>query len=228
MRFAVIAFSTFASATINNAAATEPVPVGMFKIDRTEVTIAAFANFAERTGLLTAAEKEGRGFEFGAGWERRPGWTFRTPFGNTADPDEPAVHISWPEAQAFCNDAGGRLPTRDEWSSAAYTEQRITPTDGLVAGKTYPYPIGDMPDGMNNNRTAHLRVATTQRGVNGLYDMGANAWEWLADRKGGDALTAGGSWWYGPEKTRAQGMQWKPADFYAVYVGFRCVYDASN
>jgi len=54
--------------------------------------------------------------------------------------------------------------------------------------------------------------------------MGANVWEWLADRQGDAALTAGGSWWYGPSKTRAEGMQWKPASFYAVYVGFRCVY----
>jgi formylglycine-generating enzyme required for sulfatase activity len=55
--------------------------------------------------------------------------------------------------------------------------------------------------------------------------MGANVWEWLADRRGDSALTAGGSWWYGPDKARADAAQWKPADFYAVYVGFRCVYD---
>lgn len=228
LKFAIIAFSTFASAIISNAAEAERVPLGTFQIDRTEITIMAFEVFAKRTGLVTASEKEGGGFEFGSGWERRPGWTFRTPFGEQAEPDEPAVHISWTEAQAFCADAGGRLPTRDEWSSAAYTEQRASPKDGLVAGKTYPYPVGDMPDGMNNNRTSHVRVATTRRGVNGLYDMGANVWEWLADRKEGDALTAGGSWWYGPEKTRAQGIQWKPADFYAVYVGFRCVYEEGS
>jgi formylglycine-generating enzyme required for sulfatase activity len=55
--------------------------------------------------------------------------------------------------------------------------------------------------------------------------MGGNVWEWLSDRRGGDALTAGGSWWYGPAQTRAEGMQWKPADFFAVYIGFRCAYD---
>lgn len=224
MKFAAIVFSVFVSATISNAATADRVSLGIFQIDRTEVTITAFAAFARRTGLVTVAEKAGGGFEFGAGWERRPGWTFRTPFGKQAEPDEPAVHISWSEAQAFCTDAGGRLPTRGEWSSAAYTEQRVNPNNGLVRHRTYPYPVGDRPDGMNNNRTSHVRVATTRRGVNGLYDMGANAWEWLADRQGDDALTAGGSWWYGPEKTRAQGMQWKPADFYAVYVGFRCVY----
>ena len=54
--------------------------------------------------------------------------------------------------------------------------------------------------------------------------MGGNVWEWLADRHEDEALTAGGSWWYGPEKATVNGLQWKPTDFYAVYIGFRCVY----
>lgn len=204
------------------------VQLGSFLIDPTEVTIAAFTEYAERTGVITEAEKQGGGFEYGAGWERRPGWTFRTPFGKPAEPDEPAVHISWHEAKAYCEDQGGRLPTREEWSAAAYTEQRANPTDGFINGQTYPYPVGDTGDGMNNNRTSHVRVATTRRGVNGLYDMGANSWEWLADQQGDDALTAGGSWWYGPDKARMDGMQWKPTRFFALYVGVRCVYDADS
>ncbi len=78
---------------------------------------------------------------------------------------------------------------------------------------------------MNNNRRRHVATGTTKRGVNGLHDMGGNAWEWIADRRGEEALTAGGSWWYGPEQTRAEGAQWKAAGFVAVYIGFRCVYD---
>ena len=54
--------------------------------------------------------------------------------------------------------------------------------------------------------------------------MGANVWEWLADRRENEALTAGGSWWYGPEQTKVDGMQGKPADFYVVYIGFRCIF----
>jgi formylglycine-generating enzyme required for sulfatase activity len=42
--------------------------------------------------------------------------------------------------------------------------------------------------------------------VNGLYEMGGNVWEWLADRRNGDALTAGGSWWYDAEQTTAEAM----------------------
>lgn len=206
-------------------AVADRVDLGDLVIDRTEVTIGAFAAFADRNDLVTMAEREGGGFEWGAGWQRRPGWNYRSPFGVQSAEDEPAVHVSWSEATAFCEDAGGRLPTRKEWTSAAYTEQRVSPTDGFETGVTYPYPVGNQPDGMNNNRRHHVGVATTKRGVNGLYDMGANAWEWLADRRGEDALNAGGSWWYGPDATRAEGMQWKPSAFYAVYVGFRCAYD---
>ena len=195
-----------------------------FAIDQTEVSVAKFAKYAAANALITTAEREGGGFEWGAGWQRRPGWGYRTPQGGAAKPDEPAVHLTWAEADAYCKAAGGRLPTRAEWLSAAYTEQRPSPPDGFDTGVTYPYPVGADPTGMNTNNTQHVPVGTTKQGVNGLYDMGANVWEWLADRQGDTALTAGGSWWYGTSKTRAEGMQWKPATFYAVYIGFRCVY----
>lgn len=202
------------------------VQIGTFAIDRTEVTIGQFEAFAQATRRVTAAEKEGGGFEYAGGWTRRQGWTVRTPQGQRGDDREPATHVSWHEASAYCAHVGGRLPTIAEWRLAGYTETRETPTDGFVRGRTYPYPVGEAPEGMNNNRRAHVPVATTRPGVNGLYDMGANVWEWIADRRGADALTAGGSWWYGPEQTRAEGAQWKAADFFAVYIGFRCVYDA--
>ncbi len=196
-----------------------------FAIDRTEVTIGQFKTFAAATHLETTAEKAGGGMEYAAGWEKRAGWTWRAPYGQPGADDEPVAHVTWQEAEAFCRHNGGRLPTAREWRVAAYTETRPKPTDGFVAGSTYPYPVGDQPDGMNNSRVRHVAAGTTRRGVNGLYDMGANVWEWLADRRGGDALTIGGSWWYGPEKTRSNGAQFKPADFAAIYIGFRCRYD---
>lgn len=200
------------------------VPIGAFSIDQTEVTIGQFRAFARATNLVTAAEREGGGFEFAGGWTRRPGWTYERPQGQPGADEEPATHVSWHEAQRYCAHMGGRLPTWTEWRMAAYTETRDAPTDGFAKGQTYTYPVGDAPDGMNNNRRAHVAVATTKRGVNGLHDMGANVWEWIADRRDAEALTAGGSWWYGPAQARAEGAQWKPADFYAVYVGFRCAY----
>ena len=54
--------------------------------------------------------------------------------------------------------------------------------------------------------------------------MGANVWEWAADARGDERRTMGGSWWYPASQMRADVEAWKPADFYAVYIGFRCVY----
>jgi formylglycine-generating enzyme required for sulfatase activity len=38
--------------------------------------------------------------------------------------DEPAVHITYDEAQAFCRWAGGTLLNDAQWLEAAYTERR--------------------------------------------------------------------------------------------------------
>ena len=227
MRILAAAMLTTASSSQATESATR-VQVGVFSIDRTEVTIGQFRAFARATALVTAAEREGGGFEFAAGWTRRPGWTYERPQGATGADDEPATHVSWHEASCYCAHLGGRLPTLAEWRLAAYTETRDDPADGFAKGRTYVYPVGDDPEGMNNNRRVHVPVGTTKRGVNGLHDMGGNVWEWTADRRGIDAMTAGGSWWYGPAQTRADGTQWKPADFYAIYVGFRCAYDRSS
>lgn len=215
-----------------SAQADDRVRLGSFAIDRAEVTIAAFERFAAARRLRTAAEQAGGGFEYAAGWTRRPGWTFRAPSGQPGVPGDPAVHVSWGEARDYCVFAGGRLPSFAEWRQAAYTESREAPEGGFSRGRTYPYAVGDDPAGMNTSGQdpweRQAPAGATRRGVNGLYDMGGNVWEWLADRRGGEALTAGGSWWYGLPQTQASGVQWKAADFYAVYVGFRCAYDVAG
>jgi formylglycine-generating enzyme required for sulfatase activity len=204
------------------------VPIGTFAIDRTEVTIGQFRSFVAATARKTAAERDGGGFEYVGGWTRRSGWTWAAPYGEPGSDAEPVAHVSWLEARDYCANAGGRLPTFAEWQQAAYTEMRETPTDGLVRGRTYTYPVGDVPEGMNASGQRHVAAGSSKRGVNGLYDMGGNLWEWVADRRGSDALTAGGSWWYGPSYTQASAAQWKPTDLYAVYIGFRCAYELKS
>jgi formylglycine-generating enzyme required for sulfatase activity len=70
------------------------VPIGdAFRIDRVEVPVARFDAFLKASGRTSTAEREGGGFEWGAGWERRPGWTFRAPSGAPARPDDPAALV---------------------------------------------------------------------------------------------------------------------------------------
>ncbi|MCU0925181.1 MAG: formylglycine-generating enzyme family protein [Hydrogenophaga sp.] len=225
------AFAAFAPpAHAQPAPAPDRVALTGFAIDRTEVTIAQFARFAQATGTVTEAERSGGGFEYVGGWQRRPGWTWRTPDGVApASPQLPAVHLTHAEAAAYCRWAGARLPTAAEWQSAAYTEQRSAPPAPWQRGKTYAYPTGDSPAGANTSeRDAWPRAApagATVAGVNGLFDMGANAWEWVSDAQGTERRTMGGSWWYGGSQMRADVNAWKAADFYAVYIGFRCAQD---
>jgi formylglycine-generating enzyme len=61
--------------------------------------------------------------------------------------------------------------------------------------------------------------------VNGLFDMGANAWEWVNSGSGSDKRTRGGSWWYGAQSMTDAHAQSKSATMSAVYIGFRCARD---
>jgi formylglycine-generating enzyme len=217
--------------------------IGAFEIDVTEVSVAQFRSFVQATGLKTTAEISG-GNTYEAGWEQRKGWHWQTPFGRAASSNEPVVHVNYPEAAAYCSWAGKRLPTDAEWGEAAYTERRAQPTDGFITGRTYRYPTGDSPQGANclgdcgsiktvshavtSRGKGHAEVATTRRGINGLYDMGGNAWEWESSGAGSasDKRTRGGSWWYGASSMLDTHVQSKPALMSAVYIGFRCVKEA--
>lgn len=220
--------------------------VGAFEIDRTEVTIGEFRKFVQATGMETAAEQAGGGEVYGAGWEQKTGWSWETPYGEPGGDDEPAAYVTFDEAKAYCAWAGKRLPTDAEWMEAAYTERRTNPPAGFETGETYDYPTGNTPQGANclegcgptpgMDRSAildrgrgHAAVGKTKPGVNGLYDMGANLWEWTdGETSSGQKLTRGGSWWYGPAQMHRDHTQSKPAATAVVYIGFRCARDANG
>ena len=214
-----------------------------FSIDRMEVTIEQYTKFVSDTGYVTAAERRGGGLVFGSGWEQRAGWVWHSPFGSPADPREPAVHLMFNDAAAYCAWAGKRLPRDEEWVLAAYTEFRRFPPPPFETGQTYPYPTGPTPDGANclgdcglvsvQDYRARLDrgrgpalAGTTAPGVNGLFDMGANVWEWTDDGDASESPTRGGSWWYGAGRMLAEDRATKPKQMAAVYIGFRCAKSA--
>lgn len=242
------ALPAFAQAVRANPAGLDWQPIraqGLeFEIARTETTVGQFARFVAAMGRRTEAERRGGGQVYERGCEQRPGWVWRAPYGQPANDREPAAHITFDEAQAFCRWAGGRLPTDREWVLAAYTETRESPPAPFQRGRTYPYPTGDSPQAAQclgdcpgaqaravrhgaalSRGHGHALAGTTAAGVNGLHDMGANLWEWV-DEPPGDApekRTRGGSWWYGAAQMRADHLQGKPPDTAVVYIGFRCV-----
>ncbi len=219
------------------------VQVGNLIWDQTEMTIADVKSYAVATGFVSTAEKKGGGLSYEGGFVQKPGWTWRTPYGVLAKDAEPAVHLNQKEAEAICRHYYKRLPTDAEWINAAFLEQRASPPVGYVKGQRYPYPGGASPSpshclsgcgdykglapaGALNRGTGHVLAGSTKPGVNGMFDMGGNVWEWTATERNGGYITRGASWWYGPDRQQESDVEAKPGDIAVVYIGFRCVADA--
>lgn len=216
------------------------VKVGELTWDLTETTIAEVKTFADATGFISQAELNGGGLSYESGFVKKPGWTWRSPYGVDAKDQEPAVHLTQNEAQSVCRFYGKRLPSNSEWVEAAFLEQRATTPPGFTRGERYLFPGGKdavvshclngcgnyqglAPSGTLSRGTGHVLAGATKPGVNGLYDMGGNVWEWTATESNGGYITRGASWWYGPERQKESDLRSRSGDIAVVYIGFRCV-----
>jgi len=107
-------------------------------------------------------------------------WSSRDPAG----PSLPVVNVSWDDALAYCQWAGGTLPTEAEWELAARGPENRT------------YPWGDEePD----ERRAHFAQDWNSGGPCGVdlhpagtspfgcQDAAGNVWEWCLDGWRADA-----------------------------------------
>jgi iron(II)-dependent oxidoreductase len=114
-------------------------------------------------------------------WRREGRQWLRGRFGVTepVTPDEPVLHVSWYEADAYARWAGRRLPTEAEWEKAA----RHDP----ATGRSLRYPWGDAdpaPEHANLGQR-HLqpaRVGSYPAGASrlGVRQLIGDVWEWTA------------------------------------------------
>lgn len=130
-------------------------------------------------------------------WMLQKGANWRHPHGPDSSIDEkpnhPAVHIAWPDAAAYCEWSGKRLPSEAEfeYASRGGLQQREYPWgDKLQDGDQWPLNIwqGEFPEEHQVRDGFELTapVKTFRPNGYGLYDMSGNVWEWCAD-------------WYQPE-----------------------------
>ena len=184
-----------------------------FRIDRHALSNAEFAAFVEDTHHVTEAERFGWSFVFAGllpddfpptrGAAQAPWWRqvetadWRRPEGPQSNidgrMDHPVLHVSWNDAQAYCEWAGRRLPSEAEWEYAAR---------GGLEGKVFPWGDEREPGGehrMNVWQGTFPRENTSADGFYGpcpvdafpangygLHNMTGNVWEWCAD-------------WYSPD-----------------------------
>jgi len=128
------------------------------------------------------------------------------------------VGVSYWEAEAFCEWAGGRLPTEQEWEAAARG------TDG------HEYPWGDhWEDNICNTVEAGFAVATpvgifprSRSKPFGLDDMAGNVYEWCQSEIGIRLqVFRGGCWWLDARRCRAAYRIASGPQYQWNYLGFR-------
>ncbi len=214
------------------------VTLSAYRIDRTEVTVAAYERF------VAEGYEEQR-------WWSNDGWAWAQehPGGSGADfraagrsSDHPVVAVTWFEADAYCRWTGGHLPTEAQWERASCR----------AAGERFAWGESEEVDIVwyAGGKFGHLKeVHTVPAALQdaalaspaGLLHTAGNVWEWTSDwyhasGTAGDAtdpagpesgtwrVLRGGSFMNLPSYCTCTHREPATPDRVAFTTGFRCAY----
>ncbi len=144
-----------------------------FWIDQNEVTNAQFAEFLNQHGSSSPQGTRMIALDEGYVQISQHGDEFVT---TKAALDRPVVMVTWHGAAAYCQWAGGRLPTEAEWEYAARGPE----------GNHYPWGSEPPTCDLANHGTCvgvPVDVGSRPAGASwcGALDMAGNVWEWVSD-----------------------------------------------
>ncbi len=193
--------------------ARQRVVVEPFCMDVTEVTTNAYEACVVAGACAVASSDRGAAY-------RNSGKAGR---GN-----HPINGVTWKDAKVYCEWAGKRLPTEEEWEYAARGSD----------GRKYPWGEA-APSEQLCWRGIEARLGTCAVGAFpgdksafGLLDMGGNVWEWTSsgysiayghEASGVAKVARGGSWAdRGAEHVRAANRRRLDPMFFFDSLGFRC------
>ena len=161
------------------------VTISGFYMSKHEITNQQFAKFLNEKGNQEEGDVEWINLEGKWGNTKcriiKQGNTFK------AEPDyenHPVVYVSWYGAKAYCEWAGGRLPTEAEWEFAArggnnskgYKYAGSNNIDNVAW-----YVVNSYDKGEGHSDFGNHAVGTKRPNELEIYDMTGNVWEWCSD-----------------------------------------------
>jgi len=162
-------------------AAEETITLPAFRIDRTEVTNAAYAVFAQLfpiTGIAAQSYPSTHGYE-------RAGL-----------PEYPVTEVNWTEMRAYCRFLGKQLPTTQQWERVL--RGGLTLPDGSpnpAPRRSFPWGTSTKPlealfwRESDDRHVVPVASRPQDRSVEGAMDLGGNVNEWTDS-----IITEGPSW----------------------------------